>query len=83
MGFPQSQSEAAIQAYGTVQAALEALLAGKGEGLNEYKKKEQRKKDTKKRTLKPSTFVIRISFQSSPSLAILAPSWFISAFLML
>ncbi|RMX49338.1 hypothetical protein pdam_00014436 [Pocillopora damicornis] len=29
MGFPQSQSEAAIQAYGTVQAALEALLAGK------------------------------------------------------
>ena len=36
-----------------------------------------------KRTLKPSTFVIRVSFQSSPSLAILAPSWFISAFLML
>ena len=35
MGFPQSQSEAAIQAYGTVQAALEALLAGKGEGMNE------------------------------------------------
>lgn len=32
MGFPQSQSEAAIQAFGTVQAALEALLAGKGEG---------------------------------------------------
>ena len=30
MGFPQNQSEAAIQAYGTVQAALEALLAGKG-----------------------------------------------------
>lgn len=29
MGFPQSQSEAAIQAFGTVQAALEALLAGK------------------------------------------------------
>ena len=32
MGFPQSQSEVAIQAFGTVQAALEALLAGKGEG---------------------------------------------------
>ena len=31
MGFPQSQSEVAIQAFGTVQAALEALLAGKGE----------------------------------------------------
>lgn len=31
MGFPQNQSEAAIQAFGTVQAALEALLAGKGE----------------------------------------------------
>ena len=31
MGFPQSESEAAIQAFGTVQAALEALLAGKGE----------------------------------------------------
>lgn len=30
MGFPQSQSEVAIQAFGTVQAALEALLAGKG-----------------------------------------------------
>lgn len=30
MGFAQNQSEAAIQAYGTVQAALEALLAGKG-----------------------------------------------------
>lgn len=29
MGFPQSQSEVAIQAFGTVQAALEALLAGK------------------------------------------------------
>ncbi|XP_074613520.1 uncharacterized protein LOC141873405 [Acropora palmata] len=29
MGFAQNQSEAAIQAYGTVQAALEALLAGK------------------------------------------------------
>lgn len=29
MGFPQNQSEAAIQAFGTVQAALEALLAGK------------------------------------------------------
>lgn len=38
MGFPQSQSEAAIQAYGTVQAALEALLAGKGEGMNESRK---------------------------------------------
>ena len=32
MGFPQSQSEVAIQAFGTVQAALEALLAGKGKG---------------------------------------------------
>jgi len=31
MGFPQSESEVAIQAFGTVQAALEALLAGKGE----------------------------------------------------
>lgn len=31
MGFPQNQSEAAIQAFGTVQAALEALLAGKGQ----------------------------------------------------
>ncbi|XP_068709017.1 uncharacterized protein [Montipora foliosa] len=29
MGFPQNQSKAAIQAFGTVQAALEALLAGK------------------------------------------------------
>ena len=38
MGFPQSQSEAAIQAFGTVQAALEALLAGKGEGMNESRK---------------------------------------------
>lgn len=34
MGFPQSQSELAIQAFGTVQAALEALLAGKGKGQN-------------------------------------------------
>ena len=31
MGFPFAESEAAIQAFGTVQAALEALLAGKGE----------------------------------------------------
>jgi broad specificity polyphosphatase/5'/3'-nucleotidase SurE len=30
MGFPTIQSEAAIHSYGTVQAALEALLAGKG-----------------------------------------------------
>ncbi|XP_032222089.1 uncharacterized protein LOC116604176 [Nematostella vectensis] len=29
MGFPTNQSEAAIQSYGTVQAGLEALLAGK------------------------------------------------------
>jgi len=34
MGFPQSQSELAIQAFGTVQAALEALLAGKGKIQN-------------------------------------------------
>ena len=31
MGFPFAESEAAIHSYGTVQAALEALLAGKGE----------------------------------------------------
>ena len=31
MGFPAAQSEAAIQLFGTVQAALEALLAGKGQ----------------------------------------------------
>ena len=36
MGFPQNQSEAAIQAFGTVQAALEALLAGKGKEKEIY-----------------------------------------------
>lgn len=76
MGFPQSQSEAAIQAYGTVQAALEALLAGKGEGMNEYKKKEQSdrlrhslsilKKDTKTFHVRHSHFVSIFPILSNP-----------------
>ena len=31
MGFTQALSEQAVRTYGTVQQALEALLAGKGE----------------------------------------------------
>lgn len=33
MGFSTLQSEAAIHQYATVQSALEALLAGKGNSL--------------------------------------------------
>lgn len=33
MGFSQSQSEAAIKKYGSVQAALDSLLAGVGENI--------------------------------------------------
>lgn len=36
MGFTRQQAEAAIKRYGTVQAALDSLLAGVGKSGNFY-----------------------------------------------
>ena len=36
MGFTRHQAEAAIKKYGTVQAALDSLLAGVGKYLHLY-----------------------------------------------